>query len=59
MKLGKSIIDPYTLVAFLVIGVSVYICTTVYFYSRYTVFTSEEQADTQNQSDFGYLSNFL
>ncbi len=59
MKLGKAVIDPYALVALLVMGVSVYICITVYFYSHYIVFTSEEQIEVQKQSEFGYLAKFL
>ena len=59
MKLGKAVIDPYALMALLVMGVSVYICITVYFYSHYIVFTSEEQIEAQKQSEFGYLANFL
>lgn len=52
-------INPFTLVALLVIGVFVYIFVTVFFESKYLTFTAEEQIQTQKEVSFGILSSYL
>lgn len=52
-------VNPFSLVALLVIGVFVYIFVSVFFENRYLTFTTEDQIQTQKEVVFGLLSSYL
>lgn len=55
----RTPLDPYVVMALLVIGVCSYIFISVYFGHSYSTFTTEDQIQEATQADFGILANYL
>lgn len=53
-------IDPFSIIAFLVILVSIQVYVNVYFIKHvYPIFTTEDQIDATKQQEFGFLANYI
>ncbi len=59
MKTGRVSLDPFAVIALLVIGVCTHIFISVYFGHAFSTFTTEEEIEQAIQTEFGILANYL